>query len=148
MGGSGNSIETINRSALTSLFGFGYRMSGAVIAPQLAEVASVLSPAYLERVLRKDWDNVAVEGMAALILDTGLLGLLLVVLLPLVLVHRVWHSGAENRLVLIGATLFCFLWLFVIDIRDSVLFFVLLMPNGLISSLALSRGSPIGPTSG
>ena len=131
--------RTISSSAFTFLFGYGYRMSGAVIAPYLADVASEYSPIYFGKVLNKDWNNLAVEGMAAFLIDTGTVGAILLLLVSIVVVRRIWLTNHPDKLVLVGSVAFCTAWLFVIDVRDIVLYFLLVMPSGILCALAGCR---------
>lgn len=132
----GAAFRAINASPGHWLFGYGYRMSGTVIAPFLAEVAGELSPIYYGRVMAKDWNNMPVEGLAALVLDSGMIGLVLIVWIYYLLARRIWLGGSPMRLVLIGSLLLGFTWLFVIDIRDIALYFLILVPGGWLTTLA------------
>ena len=132
----GAAFRAINASPGHWLFGYGYRMSGTVIAPFLAEVAGELSPIYYGRVMAKDWNNMPVEGLAALVLDSGMIGLVLILWIYYLLARRIWLGGSPMRLVLIGSLLLGFTWLFVIDIRDIALYFLILVPGGWLTTLA------------
>lgn len=128
-------FRTISATPYNFLFGYGYRMSGKVIGLYLAEVTGEYSQTLLQQAAGRDWSDIGMEAAAAFMIDGGAIGATLVVLLHVATAYRIWRSRCKYRLLYIGCTISAGAWLFVIDIRDVILYFIMLMPHGILTNL-------------
>ena len=78
------------------------------------------------------------EGFTALVTETGLIGLLLVSANFLLVGRAIFTQqiGWSTRSILLMSLLMTFLYLFVSNIMDNVLFYLMIMPSGLLMQLA------------
>ena len=128
---------------VTLLFGYGYRLSGLVISPHLAALYETYLP---ERAARIKEDE-STEGITALVVETGLVGILL---LGVNLIMVAWQvtrqSSRASRPVILWAVVLLALWLFVINILDITLFYLAIMPSGLLLQMARSPDKSVIPS--
>ncbi len=133
------------------LFGYGFRMHGFIIEPYLKKlmiyerIKGEISPEYdIVDVLTEPnisyastEDNVSTEGFTALVVDTGLVGLLLLGLNFLCVAFKIFGQKNNPKRILLLLSLFImFLWLFVANILDIMLFYLMIMPSGLLIQLS------------
>lgn len=77
------------------------------------------------------------EAFTALVVDTGLVGLLLLVAnFGLVALQVLRNKADRYRYVLLTSVLVLFLWMFVINLLDITLFYLAVMPSGLLLLMA------------
>lgn len=117
------------------LFGHGFRTSGLVISPHLKNLyIDKGRPDLASRVA----DDAGTEGFTAFLVEAGVLGMVLLGLNFLFVFRRImFQKKNPNKKILLLSLLFTFLWLPVINIIDIMLFYLLIMPRGLL--LQLSR---------
>ena len=123
--------------------GYGYRMSGYVIGEHLLDLISIYTPEKLLK-LTSDYSNVGTEAFSAFAIDTGFIGILLITSLFGITGVRIFRAQSRLavRLILCACVVVIFSWMFVIDFRDVVLFYLCMMPNGILirlSEAVLSR---------
>lgn len=129
---------SIKENATNLLFGYGFRTSGTVISPYLKKLFEDRGFPGLAAVVR---DDESTEGYTAMLVDTGLAGMLLLIInFVLTCCQIVLSKGNPNRLALLLSALLALLWLPVINMLDITLFYFLIMPSGLL--VQLSRYSP------
>lgn len=118
----------------TFLFGYGFRTHGWVISPQLKKLFEEKGRPDLAAKVR---DDQSTEGFTALLVDTGLVGILLLGMNFLLTARKVFiQKKNPNRTLLLLCILFAFLWLPVINMLDIMLFYLLIMPQGLLYQLS------------
>jgi len=119
----------------TLLFGYGFRTHGWVISPHLRALYEEYGrPDLAARVS----DDAGTEGFTALVVDTGLTGLLLLVVNFVLVAWQILRKKhSKYRYVILLSAVMLFLWLFVINMLDIILFYLAIMPSGLL--LLLSR---------
>lgn len=127
-------ILSINSDVVTLFFGHGYRMHGYIIGPYLRELFMRRGfPGMAERVT----DNESTEGFTAFLVDTGLFGMFLLVINFIFTGYCIIiQKNNPYRLILLISLVFAFLWLPIINILDVILFYLLIMPNGLLFQLS------------
>jgi len=130
------SFITVSEDWTSLLFGYGVHSHRFAIAPHL----KILYAQYLPHsVLR---DIMRTTGFTALLVDTGLVGMLLLGLNFLFVGRKIlFQKNSPARGVLLLATLFTFLWLLVSNIQDIMLFYLMIMPSGLLVQLNRYRVS-------
>lgn len=127
------SINSIGESVPAFLFGYGYAVSGKVIGYHYYDLAVAFKGFKFGGDLR----NFATEFIPAILVDCGVVGLLLLslnVLLPIMTI--ILDKNCNNKLLLTFILCVAFLWGFVINIHDAVLFYCIIMPKGIIYRLA------------
>lgn len=70
-------------------------------------------------------------GFSALLIDTGVIGIGLFLANVGLLVKRIVRKKSANRTLMVSVALLAVLWLFVTNITDMVMLYLLLMPRGL-----------------
>lgn len=125
----------ISSDLKTLLFGYGFRTSGPLIGPNLAKLyIEAGRPDIAERVINYQ----STIGFTTILVETGLIGFLLLVMnfffvaRQLLLKKEIFGRG-----ILLFSLLATFLWLFTGTLLDIVLFYLIIMPSGLL--LQLSR---------
>jgi len=114
-------------------FGYGYRTHGVMIGPQLRTLWE--SKGFPEVAKGVAYDT-STEGFTAFLVDTGLIGMLLLIMNFLLVGRRIlMQKTNRNRPIFLIALAFAFLWIFVINMLDIVLFYLLIMPSGLLLQL-------------
>jgi hypothetical protein len=118
---------SIGGNWITLLFGHGTRLSGRVISPEVAALYELYLPERRQR-LQEDEST---EAFTALVVETGLVGVALVFANLMMVVWRIMRRGSRNsRTVVLWAVTALSVWLFVINILDVVLFYLMLAPSG------------------
>jgi len=86
-------------------------------------------------------EKVGVEGFTALVVDSGGIGLVLL-LANLVMVGRsiVRERDNPNRGLLLFSLFCIFMWLFVISLSDNTLFYLAIIPQGILVQLSKGTG--------
>lgn len=132
-------LHTLGGNWLTLMFGEGFYSHRIAIIPSLQELGGAVSAGGLVRP----------TGIAAFCIDTGLVGLLLLSANMWMAVHviiaKTRFAFKKNRPVLLFSLLMTFLWLFISNIQDMILFFLIFMPSGLL--VQLSQHCIVEPTS-
>ncbi len=116
----------------TLLFGYGYRVGGFVIGPYIFNEFNKLPGKDPNKLMNQD-NSVSTEGFTNILVDTGWIGLLLF-LSNYFFVGRKIFLQRKNKhrwmiflsLLLVGA------WLPLNNLFDLVLYFLLIMPGGLL----------------
>ena len=122
------------------LFGYGFRVNGTIISTELQK----LYDDYFNERRFVVPDDVSVEAFTALVVDSGVVGLLLLVLNFLLVAYQIIREKANKyRYVLLTSLGSLFFWMFVINLLDILLFYVAIMPSGILVILARPDGSEI-----
>jgi hypothetical protein len=120
-------------------FGYGYRMSGWIIAPHLNNL--FLSHGIQYAIIT---DNVGAEAFTNIVVETGMVGLTLLALNFFLVGRQIFKQKSNpNRIMLLLSLLIIAGWLFVIDILDIVLFYLAIMPSGVLVQLSRHEMPPI-----
>ena len=132
---------SITGSLKNLLFGYGFRTHGTIISPRLRTIWEDIGFPELAARVR---DDESTEAFTALLVDTGLVGMLLLSMNFFFLARKILLEK-ENlyRPVLLLSLLFAFLWLPVINIVDIMLFYLLIMPSGLLVQLSGYRAERV-----
>lgn len=130
-----SAILALSDNAYNLLFGWGMRTSGYIVAPYVYDL-------FLEaRGFAVYTEDVATPGFAALAVDTGLVGLLLVFSLLVSCLVGIYKQQRKVDLIVLFAPTAFVLQLFVMNIFDVMLLYLALMPCGLYLTLAQSKAS-------
>lgn len=128
---------SITENWKTLLFGHGFRVHGFVISPHLRRVYTQYNLSQFAAMVE---DAVSTEGFTALLVDTGVVGIMLLVINFLFVARKIFvQKRNPNRNLLLLSLIFAFLWLSVINMVDIMLFYFLIMPNGLVVQLSQGR---------
>jgi len=130
-------FASINESSKSLLFGYGFRTHGMIISPHLKKIYEDMGLPELAKKVRNDEST---EAFTALLVDTGLVGMLFLFLNLLFVARKLFLQKADpNRIFLLLSLLFAFLWSPIINMLDIVLFYLLIMPSGLLTQLGVER---------
>lgn len=125
---------SITENWKTLLFGHGFRVHGFVISQHLKRLYTQYN---LPQLAAKVKDDEGTEGFTALLVDTGVVGIMLLIINFLFVAHKIFvQKRNPNRNLLLLSLIFAFLWLSVINMVDIMLFYFLIMPNGLVVQLS------------
>jgi hypothetical protein len=124
-------FESISDNWWHFLFGHGFRTSGYVVAPLVHD----LFLAFGKEITHYS-SNVGTEMFTNLVVETGMVGLVLYTLNFIILGKRIISRKSNpKRYVLLSALVISYFWMFVINLIDIVLLYLLIMPNGLLTQL-------------
>jgi len=125
---------SISESWKNFLFGYGLRTSGFIISPHLK---SLFEEHGLFDLAAKVKEDVSTEGFTALLVDTGFVGVFLLGMNFLFTAHKVIIQR-ENpyRIFLLLSLILTFFWLFLNNLLEIILFYLLIMPSGLLVQLS------------
>ncbi|MBC8488726.1 MAG: hypothetical protein H8D45_22095 [Bacteroidetes bacterium] len=124
-------FESISDNWMNFLFGHGFRTSGYVVAPHVYDWFQAFG-----KNISYYSTNVGTEMFTNLVVETGTVGLGLFTLNFIILGRRIFSRKYNpQRYVLLAALALTYFWIFVINIIDVVLLYLLIMPNGLIAQL-------------
>jgi len=127
-------LISITENWKTLLFGYGFRVHGFIIGPYLIRLYTQYN---LSQLAAKVKDDEATEGFTALLVDTGVVGIMLLVINFMFVTHKIFvQKRNPNRNIFLLSLIFAFLWLTVINMVDIMLFYFLIMPNGLVVQLS------------
>lgn len=126
-------LEVIDDSWATSLFGYGFRVGGFVIGPYLLPYyRDYLPQADINREIG-DVGNASTPGIPALLVDTGYLGVLLLLLNVFVVTYRIYlRKYNPNRWVLLFSLVVLMAWLGGNNVLTYSLFFLAIIPDGIL----------------
>lgn len=130
-----SAILALSENTPNLLFGWGMRTSGYIVAPYVYD--SFLAT----RGFAEYSEDVAIPGFATLAVDTGLVGLLFILVLWLSCLVGLYRRIGKADLVFLFAPTAFILQLFVANIFDVIVLYLALMPSGLYVAIATSRAS-------
>ena len=93
----------------------------------------------------RDDDFVRTTAFSALLIDTGVIGMLSLILIFIFTAYKVISQKGPYRAVLLTTLLLTFAWQFGINMTGLVLFYLLFMPCGIVEQLSKTSAS-IKPT--
>lgn len=125
------SFDAIEESETTLLFGYGVHSHRSVLS-------SYIKDSYRQNLPKvKVGDDIRTTGFTALLVDTGLIGILLLLANFLCVARKIIiQMNSPGRTILLTSLTMLFLWLFVGNIQDIMLFYLLIMPSGLLIQLS------------
>lgn len=128
------SFIAVKLNLKTLLFGYGVHSSHYVLTPYLRDFYSQ----YLPNIEVKE--IVRTTGFTALFVETGIIGIMLLVLNFIFVAYEVFKLKSNPyRIFLLLAIFFTFAWLFVSNVQDIMLLYLLIMPSGLFIQLNKCR---------
>lgn len=123
-------FESISDSWSHFLFGHGFRTSGFVVAPYVYDWFQ-----FLGKNLDYD-DNVATEMFTNILVETGWVGLIMYSMNYVSLISKIIKTKLNPyRYILISSLLIAYFWMFIINMIDIAILYLILMPNGIIDQL-------------
>lgn len=130
-------FATVSPDWTTMLFGYGWRVHGYVMGPYLYQLFE--EKGFSNLAIRVT-DNESTEGFSALLIDTGWVGVFLLVLnFSLAGLVVLTDEKSKNRLLSLASLALAFLWLPVINMLDITLLYLMIMPDGIV--ILLNRAS-------
>lgn len=138
-------IDAAQEDWHTQLFGHGINTHKTVILPHIQRLYSIYLPDYVYRTyLPGARDDKSVDiavfrttAFSALLVDTGLIGILLLYGTMAMATFKALRSRGPNRLAVALVTPLIVGWLFITNIQDVVLLYLCIIPGGLIEQFAL-----------
>jgi hypothetical protein len=128
------SFSAVNANLWTWLFGYGIYSERFVIVPYLRRLYGSIPG------VNKSLGNLArTEAFEALFIDTGYIGMLLLTGNFFFVALSLIAQKSPMRIILLLALVLTFLWLFVADIQDAVLLYLIIMPMGPLAQLGQRR---------
>ncbi len=111
-----------------ALFGEGFYKHKTAIIPYVKQLGAKINTNGIVRPI----------GISAFVIDTGIVGLLLLLFNFWLVASSIIKSDTPfpNKIIILIALLITFIWLFISNILDSFLFFLLIMPSGLLIKLS------------
>jgi len=124
---------SINNGWKNFLFGYGFRTHGIIISPHLKNL--YIKNGFPEKAAKINKDA-GTEAFTALLIDTGIIGILLLIINFLFVAKQIYiQKKNQYKFLFLFCLLFTFLWLIIINMVDILLFYLLIMPHGLIWQL-------------
>lgn len=118
-------FDAVGDNLVTWLFGYGVHSHRFVMGPYLNEIYASIPGVNINIP-----NTVRTEGFEALLVDTGFVGLFLLAANFLFAAMRLLTQRSTLRILLLLALVMSFLWLFVANIQDVLLFYMIIMPVG------------------
>lgn len=140
-------FKVISSDVITFCFGHGMRTLGNLLGPQLASLyweygQPRMALAYL------NYEQVSAGGYTSTVVETGVIGILLLVLNFYLLGRRIAIlKECPWRSMFLAVVILQMLWFVVTNPIDMVLFFLLLMPSSLLIQLSKYRTYQPGTSS-
>jgi len=129
-----SAVPALSSSPISLLLGYGWRMSGYIVAPYVYDIFDSYG------VKKSYTSNVGTEAITNIAVDTGLLGLVILMFCFLLSAYEIYVSSGVWRWIAIASLGLSFAWLFVINISDSLILYLTVMPRGILFQLTRSRG--------
>ena len=121
-----SAVPALMNSTENFLFGYGYRMSSLVVAPYVYDL-------FLDAGVKSEYqERVSTEGITNLAVDTGVVGLTLFFAVVVLNVIALYKQQSKQKWLLLLALVFSVMWLFIINIIDSLILFLTIMPYGIL----------------
>ena len=125
------SFLAVGADCSTLLLGYGMHSERFVLRPYVQRLYNQ----YLPRA--KVPPIVRTTGFTAFLVNTGLIGIFLLCANFLIVGCRIFvHQKGFSKVVLLISLLITFLWLFISNIQDIVLLYLIIMPSGLLVQLS------------
>lgn len=126
-------FASIQESAVRFMVGSGFRTSGIIIGPHLRRL--YVQYGFPMLAAKVSNDNESTEAFTAFLVETGLIGMTLLVANVVFAGYGLVHSRHPWRRAFLLSLIFSVLWLPVINMLDVMLFYFMLMPKGLLWQL-------------
>jgi len=119
----------IEKDLKTVFFGYGFRTSGDLIGPALAQIYENQG---MRQLAFESSRYSSTVGFTALLVETGIVGIVLLMANFILTAAKIIVSRAGKiKIVLLYCLVLAFLWLLITDPVDIVLFYLIIMPSGL-----------------
>lgn len=125
-----SAVIALSGNMFNFFFGWGLRTSGFIVAPYVYDLFSEARGSAVYT------DDVGTPGFASMAIDSGVIGLFLIVIILIFCLMELSKISGKGKLFLLFAPAAFILQLFVINIFDVLLFYLAIMPCGLYVSLA------------
>jgi uncharacterized membrane protein len=125
-----SAMLALTDNAFNLLFGWGLRTSGYIVAPYVYDLFREARGTAIYS------EDVGTPGFAALAVDSGTIGLLLIAVVLIFCIVQIYKKSERVQLFLLFAPLAFILQLFVMNIFDVLLLYLAIMPCGLYVVLA------------
>jgi len=125
----------INSNWKTLFFGYGFRASGPLIGPHLAELYYKYNmPHIAKQVINYE----STIGFTTLLIECGLLGVFLLSMNFFFVFRKIItiKGNQRKKLILLISLIITYLWLFITNPLDIILFYLMIMPSGLLIQLS------------
>ena len=128
----------ISKNWHTFLFGYGFRASVSLIGPELARVyTKYRSYGIAQRMAGAKGSTV---GFTNLLTDTGVIGMLLLIMNFFLVARKIFVlNKTQSRNFFLLSLLLTYLWLIITNPLDIILFYLIIMPSGLLIQLSKYR---------
>lgn len=136
----GMAFPAASSSMKTLLWGYRFRTSGSLIGPWLAQGLREAGWSRLAEGYEVN-TNVSTNGFKAFLVETGLVGILLLAMNFLCTGYRILAQKNKNYWYgsLILSLTMSLLWFFITNLMDIVLFYLMIMPSGLLIQLSKNK---------
>ena len=128
----------ISNNIVSFLFGYGVYSHRVVLHP-------IISKMYMESLRILPQSIIRTTGIGALVTDTGIVGLFLLIMNFFFVGRNILFQKGPSRIALLMTLTMLFLWLFVSNIQDVVLLYLMIMPDSiymyLFSRNMISKGN-------
>lgn len=124
-----SAYPALTATPINFLFGYGFRVAGYIVAPYVYEMFAFYGKA------KEYADNVSTEAITNIAVDTGIVGLTLFCLLFIFAGREIYKQSANNKWLLMASLGLLFGWLFIINIVDSYLLYLTIIPSGILTQL-------------
>lgn len=119
----------------TLFFGYGFRASGPLIGPHLAELYYKYN---MPRIAKEVMYYESTIGFTTLLIECGLLGVFLLSMNFFFVFRKIIirKGNQRKKLILLTSLIMTYLWLFITNPLDIILFYLMIMPSGLLIQLS------------
>lgn len=136
----------VTDDVVTFFVGDGFYSHKTTIIPYMQKVYENVpaAPITIQSQELRDDAFVRTTAFSALLIDTGIIGMLSLILLFIFTASKVIYQKSSYKIVLLAILFLAFMWQFSINMTGTVLFYLLFMPNGLIEQIS-KASSPKKP---
>ena len=128
----------VTDNMVTFFVGDGIYSHKLTIIPYMQKVYENVpaAPIVIQSQELRDDDFVRTNAFSALLIDTGVIGMMLLILLFIFTAYKVISQKGHHRAVLLTTLFLTFTWQFSINMTAITLFYLLFMPSGLVEQIS------------
>jgi|SRR3989338_6741467 len=128
----------VTDNMVTFFVGDGIYSHKLTIIPYMQKVYENVpaAPIVIQSQELRDDDFVRTNAFSALLIDTGVIGMMLLILLFIFTAYKVISQKGPHRAVLLTTLFLTFTWQFSINMTAITLFYLLFMPSGLVEQIS------------